>query len=117
MRLADKFIVQTLSAASTETSVTVKGVLVLNMEVDITEKGFVYSTSGDPKNSADGSIVLSDTAKGNFSATITGLSPNTSYKIRAYAIGDGETKYGEIVNVNTSTPGSGEGFTGDDFEW
>lgn len=117
MRLADKFIVQTLSAASTETSVTVKGILVLNMEVDITEKGFVYSTSGDPKNSADGSIVLSDTAKGNFSATITGLSPNTSYKIRAYAIGDGETKYGEIVNVNTSTPGSGEGFTGDDFEW
>lgn len=119
MRMSDKFIVQTLAPTSGETSINAKGILILNMEVEITEKGFVWSTSNsDPTTDYnDGKVTASDTSKGSYSCLITDLQPNSTYYVRAYAIGDGETMYGEVMKVNTSSPGSGEGFTGDDFEW
>lgn len=119
MRMSDKFIVQTLAPVSGETSINAKGILILNMEVEITEKGFVWSTSNsDPTTDYnDGKVTASDTSKGSYSCLITDLQPNSTYYVRAYAIGDGETMYGEVMKVNTSSPGSGEGFTGDDFEW
>lgn len=119
MRMSDRFIVQTLAPVSGETSINAKGILILNMEVEITEKGFVWSTSNsDPTTDYnDGKVTASDTSKGSYSCLITDLQPNSTYYVRAYAIGDGETMYGEVMKVNTSSPGSGEGFTGDDFEW
>ena len=119
MRMSDRFIVQTLVPVSGETSINAKGILILNMEVEITEKGFVWSTSNsDPTTDYnDGKVTASDTSKGSYSCLITDLQPNSTYYVRAYAIGDGETMYGEVMKVNTSSPGSGEGFTGDDFEW
>lgn len=119
MRMSDRFIVQTLAPVSGETSISAKGILILNMEVEITEKGFVWSTSNsDPTTDYnDGKVTASDTSKGSYSCLITDLQPNSTYYVRAYAIGDGETMYGEVMKVNTSSPGSGEGFTGDDFEW
>ena len=119
MRMSDRFIVQTLVPVSGETSINAKGILILNMEVEITEKGFVWSTSNsDPTTDYnDGKVTASDTSKGSYSCLITDLQPNSTFYVRAYAIGDGETMYGEVMKVNTSSPGSGEGFTGDDFEW
>lgn len=119
MKMSDRFIVQTLAPVSGETSINAKGILILNMEVEITEKGFVWSTSDtNPTTSYnDGKVTAPDTSKGSYSCLITDLQPNSTYYVRAYAIGDGETMYGEVMKVNTSSPGSGEGFTGDDFEW
>ena len=119
MRMSDKFIVQTLAPTSGETSINAKGILILNMEVEIEEKGFVWSTSDtNPTTSYnDGKVTAPDTSKGSYSCLITDLQPNSTYYVRAYAIGEGETRYGEVMTVNTASPGSGEGFTGDDFEW
>ena len=119
MRMSDKFIVQTLAPTSGETSINAKGILILNMDVTIEEKGFVWSTSNsDPTTYYnDGKVTASDISKGSYSCLITDLQPNTTYYVRAYATGDGDTRYGEVMKVNTSSPGSGEGFTGDDFEW
>ena len=120
MRMSDKFIVQTLAPTSGETSINAKGILILNMEVEITEKGFLLSDVNDNPTIYSGysaKVEASDNAKGSYSCLITDLQPNSTYYVRAYAIGDGETRYGEVMKVNTSSPGSGEGFTGDDFEW
>ncbi|MBR4977440.1 MAG: hypothetical protein IKY95_00635 [Bacteroidales bacterium] len=119
MRMNEKISVQTMAPVSGETSISANGVLILNMDVTVEEKGFVWGTSDyDPTLSYyDGVIKASDTSKGKFSCVITGLEPNSTYYIRAYAKADGETAYGETIKVNTSSPGSGEGFTGDDFEW
>ena len=90
------------------------------MEVEITEKGFLLSDVNDNPTIYSGysaKVEASDNAKGSYSCLITDLQPNSTYYVRAYAIGDGETRYGEVMKVNTSSPGSGEGFTGDDFEW
>jgi hypothetical protein len=120
MRMNDKFIVQTLAPTSGETTITARGNLVLTMEVEIEEKGFILSDINDNPGIYEGyshMVTASDNAKGNYTCTFTDLQPNTKYYVRAYAKGDGEYRYGETMTVITSSPGSGEGFTGDDFEW
>lgn len=65
----------------------------------ITERGIVYSTSINP-TVTNNKIVAGTSGTGNFSVSITGLSPATLYYARAYAI-NGGTTYGENVRLNT----------------
>lgn len=68
-------------------------------------RGFCYKvgTSGDP-TTAD-SKVFDDGAgsygTGAYTKAITGLSPGTSYRVRAYAINSGGTGYGVTVQILT----------------
>ncbi|MDD5344471.1 MAG: Ig-like domain-containing protein, partial [Smithella sp.] len=68
------------------------------------ERGFCYKvgTSGDPTTSDS---KVSDTAGsysyGTFTKAITGLSANTGYRVRAYAINSKGTSYGTTVQVTT----------------
>ena len=118
MRMSQMATVQTLSATSSETSITAHGLLILNMEVEVQEKGFVWDTSYGPSTDyCKGRVTAPDTSKGKYSCVITDLEPNATYYVRAYAKTAGGTSYGDTIEVNTSSPGSGEGFTGDDFEW
>jgi hypothetical protein len=66
-----------------------------------TRRGFCYKvgTSGDPTTSD--SVVYDDGSFGTgaFTKTITGLTPNTSYRVRAYAVNSAGTGYGTTVSV------------------
>lgn len=42
-------------------------------------------------------------ANENFSATISGLTPNTSYYIRAYVYGDSRYTYSDALTATTET--------------
>lgn len=71
----------------------------------VTERGVVYNTSGSP-TTAD-SKVTDGTGVGNISCNLTGLSENTVYHARAYAINANTTNYGEEFDfiINTGKTG------------
>ena len=67
----------------------------------VTERGFVYDLagSGDPTyENNTGRVVATDT---DFTARIDGLVPNTTYRVRAYAINADGTGYGDTIEVTT----------------
>ena len=65
-----------------------------------TERGFVYSRSPNP-NSSTVKVVVGGSGTGNFSHNITGLGLSTTYFVRAYAVQDGRTIYGNEVTFTT----------------
>ncbi len=58
----------------------------------ISERGICWSTSSNPTTSNSKTIVGSGT--GTFSGSLTGLTPGTTYYVRAYAINSAGTSYG-----------------------
>jgi|GEM_PF-1808406 len=66
---------------------------------NVTEKGVVYSTTSSPTTS-DTKVQIG-TGLGSFSQAITGLSANTNYYVRAYAMNSAGTAYGNEINFNT----------------
>lgn len=69
----------------------------------VTERGICWSTSHNPTIS--GNHNNSGTGAGEFSVSITGLSANTTYYIKAYAINSQGTAYGDEVNFKTDDIG------------
>ena len=69
----------------------------------VTRRGFCYKvgTSGDPTTSDSVAYDDGDFGTGAFTKSITGLSPNTSYRVRAYAVNSAGTSYGDTVDVKT----------------
>lgn len=104
---------------SSQTSITVSGNLSVTRDSGITEKGFVWSTSTSTPSltDKDSYAIVPGNDPGDFTYTIMGLKPSSRYYIRAYATGNDVTRYGEVIEYVTKSPGSGEGFTGDEFEW
>lgn len=93
--------VSTSSATSvTPSSATLNGSIVKVGSPAYSEKGFCYSTSPNPTINSTKKVV-SGTGEGNFSLNITGLSYNTTYYYKAYAIQNGTPIYGAEVNFNT----------------
>jgi hypothetical protein len=68
-----------------------------------TRRGFCYKvgTSGDPTTSDSVAYDDGSFGTGAFTKSITGLTPNTSYRVRAYAVNSAGTGYGETVQVTT----------------
>ena len=65
--------------------------------------GIIYGTSSSLSSSSG--TKKSTTSSGTFSVSLTGLNPNTTYYYRAYAVVDGEYKYGDVLSFTTkSTP-------------
>ena len=68
---------------------------------DITAKGFCYSTSEN--QTLENSSVSGTWSEGdNFIAEVTGLSPVTTYYVRAYATNSAGTTYSEPITVTTT---------------
>ena len=65
----------------------------------VTERGICWSTSTNPTTNS--THVSSGTGIGGFSVSITGLTANTTYYVRAYAINSQGTSYGDEVNFTT----------------
>ncbi len=82
------------------TTATANGNLTDNGNPDVSEKGFVYNDSGSPTTS-DTKAVVAGSATGVYSADLTGLSPATTYFLRAYATNSQGTVYGEDVEFLT----------------
>ncbi len=65
----------------------------------VTAKGVCWSTTPNPTTS--NSKTTNGTGVGTYTSHITGLSPNTTYYVRAYAINSQGTAYGEQRNFIT----------------
>ncbi|WP_375583664.1 MBG domain-containing protein [Cyclobacterium xiamenense] len=71
----------------------------------VTERGFVYSTTTNP-TTEDG-VLQAGSGIGSFSENLTGLTLNTTYYVKAYAIASGITVYGEEQSFTTTAYCSG----------
>jgi len=74
--------------------------------VNCTKRGIIYYpyTNTDKVIGGDGVIALEETGSfgtGAFTGNLTGLSPQTQYNARAYAINTAGTAYGERVSFTT----------------
>lgn len=65
--------------------------------------GFCWSTTANPTISSSKVDKGSASATGTFTAELTGLSPATTYYVRAYATNAAGTSYGEQVSFKTKT--------------
>lgn len=66
----------------------------------VTARGVVYGTSPNPDVDND-VVVSSGTGGGSFNSLLTGLSPSTTYYVRAFATNDEGTGYGEEYTFTT----------------
>ena len=68
---------------------------------EVTERGICYGTTENP--TIEGSKVAAETAgTGEFNVTLTGLTQNTIYHLRAYATNAAGTTYGEDITVGAA---------------
>ncbi len=65
----------------------------------ILERGVCWST--DPNPTIDDNKTSDGTGTGEFTSTLTNLSPGTTYYLRAYATNSVGTAYGEVVSFTT----------------
>lgn len=94
--------VVTVSATATSsTTVTGVGNITNNGGSAVTARGFCWSTNSNP--TINNSHTSDGTGNGSFNSSITGLSANTTYYMRAYAQNANGVSYGEVVSVYTIT--------------
>ncbi len=106
------FVVITAPVLTTDTStligstqITGNGNITATGGETVTERGFCYKagTSGDPTTADDTVLDTGSFNTGAFSKAITGLTPNTYYRVRAYAINSVGTSYGVTYTVLTAS--------------
>lgn len=83
----------------TVSTLTTGGIISKDGDAEITARGVCYSTSATPVVS--GLHSNDDKGTGSFTSTISGLTPNTVYHIRAYATNKVGTAYGEELTAST----------------
>ena len=79
-----------------------------------TKRGMVYSTSDlNLKLGTDGvdSVMATGTGMGSFSCDLKRLAPCTQYYVRAFAINDVDTAYGDVKNFTTTSFSCGSTLT------
>ena len=83
----------------TETTAVAGGNVTADGGASVTERGVVYSTSENPTTA--NSKVVGGSGTGAFTCNLTGLQASTTYYVRAYAINEKGTAYGEQVSFTT----------------
>ena len=69
----------------------------------VTERGVCWSISPNPTSLDD--HTTNGSGLGIFSSNVTGLSPLTTYYLRAYAVNSAGIAYGDTINFTTLDPG------------
>jgi len=93
------------SYAVTATTATVTATITNEGCAPILSYGFEYSTNSGFTNGSGTQVNSSNLNSGNFSATISGLSPNTRYYYKAFATSNSGTGYGsQFAFTNTPLP-------------
>ncbi|NLU39477.1 MAG: hypothetical protein GXX78_11385, partial [Bacteroidales bacterium] len=84
----------------TQTTATSGGNVTSDGGSSVTARGVCWNTTGNP--TIDDSKTTNGSGAGTFTSNITGLTANTTYYIRAYAINSKGTSYGDVVQFKTS---------------
>ena len=82
------------------TTTTCGGVVTSDGGATVTDRGVCWSTSHNPTTS--NTHLQNGSGLGVFTSSITGLTPNTTYYVRAYATNSVGTVYGNEVSFTTS---------------
>lgn len=90
-------------AAITATTATSGGTISNDGGNAITAKGIVWNTTGGASISSNLGITTDGNGTANFNSSLTGLTPNTTYYVRAYATNGVGTNYGDELNLTTNT--------------
>lgn len=92
----------TTSAASSisTTSAVSGGIISNNGGAAVSSRGICWSTNSAPTTSDD--ITVDGTGTGSFSSNLTGLDPGTTYHVRAYAVNNIGTAYGNELTFTTA---------------
>jgi uncharacterized delta-60 repeat protein len=69
----------------------------------VTERGIVYGTTENPTTET-GTKAVSGNGTGSFISSLTGLTSNSTYYVRAYAINSAGTAYGPQLSFSTLAP-------------
>jgi len=91
----------TTLTSATSVSVSTGGTISGDCSSTVTERGVCWGTASAPTTS--GSKLTNGTGSGVYAITITGLTPCTTYYIRAYAVNASGTQYGNELSFTTST--------------
>ncbi len=83
----------------TQTSVVLGGDVTDDGGAEVTAKGICWSTSTDP--TTDDNTTIDGTGTGAFTTSLDGLTPGTTYYVKAYAINGVGTAYGNEVTFDT----------------
>ncbi len=94
--------VTTAEATSTATSISTGGNVTSNGGYAVTERGVCYSITNVLPTITD-EKVLGGSGNGGYNVSITGLSANTTYHIRAYAINENGIAYGAPISIQTKS--------------
>ena len=91
----------TTSSVSSITSTSVNGGGNISSDggTAVSARGLVYATTSNPTLS--NTILTIGSGTGSFSGSITGLTPNTTYYVRAYATNSAGTGYGNEITFQT----------------
>ena len=84
----------------TESSGTSGGNIISDGGSNISKRGICWSTAQNPTTSDYSTIEGSGT--GSFSSALTGLTPSTTYYVKAYATNNMGTSYGNQISFTTS---------------
>jgi hypothetical protein len=84
----------------TSNSANVESYVVSDGGLSITQRGVVYDTISNP--TLNSLYSFNGLGLGNYTSTLTGLSPSTTYYVRAYATNSLGTAYGNEVNFATN---------------
>jgi uncharacterized protein (TIGR02145 family) len=87
-----------LSATSAKSG----GVIISDGASPITSKGIVWSSSQNPSLESNEGITNSGSGNDEFESQMTGLNPGSLYYVRAFAINDVGTSYGDEVSFSTA---------------
>ena len=90
----------TAASSVTETSAVTGGNVTSDGNASVTERGVVYATTQNPTTA--NTKVASGSGTGSYTCNLSGLQPNTTYYVRAYAINSKGTAYGTQVTFTTS---------------
>lgn len=72
----------------------------------VTQRGVVFSSSfQNPTLESNEGVTNNGTGTGNFTSNISGLNPNTTYYVRAYATNEQGTGYGNQLEFTTTEAG------------
>jgi hypothetical protein len=98
--------VTTISVSDiTETTATSGGNITANGGAAVTARGICWSTSHNP--TVSGYHTTNGTGNGAFTANMTGLTPGTTYYVRAYATNSAGTAYGSEKTFTTLQDATG----------
>lgn len=91
------------------TSTTADCSFTVSSELPLSSCGICYSTIQSTPTINDSMVVSPATSPGSVSISLSSLSPNSSYYIRAYATSAVGTSYSNVVTISTSKQKPGEG--------